>query len=198
MPTLRSLFRGPRPAPAPVMDAEPAPATDALLEMSTALLAALEARNDEMDLAGHAQRVADLADRLAVRHGIADGPRAALRQAALLHEIGMIGAPAELLHKPEPLTAEELARVHAQAEVGAAVARAVAGELAATLIRHQYDDEPTLRRVLGEGTEAYQLTLLLRAADVADVVSRARTADGSIEEGLRFVARDLESEALAA
>jgi hypothetical protein len=177
------------------------PATDALLEMSTALLSALEARNEEMDLAGHAQRVADLADRLAARHGITDSARAALRQAALLHEIGMIGVPAELLNKQEPLTAEELARVHAHAEVGAAVARAVAGELAATLIRHQYDDEATLRQALGEGTEAYQLTLLLRAADVADVVSRARTVDGTVEHGLRFVARDaaaLEAEALAA
>lgn len=180
MPALRSLFR-PRPTPtaAPVEDAS----ADALLDLSSALLAALEARNDEMDLAGHAQRVADLADRLAVNHGVGDAQRAVLRQAALLHEVGMIGVSRELLHRAEPLTAVELARVHAQAEFGAAVARATCGELAATIIRHQYDDEATLRALLGEGTDAYELTMLLRAADVADVVSRA----GRAENGLQLV-----------
>ncbi|HST59501.1 MAG TPA: HD domain-containing phosphohydrolase [Longimicrobium sp.] len=191
MPTLRSLFRGPRSDAASFndsdwstgtdsfMDAEPAPAAEALLEMSSALLAALEARNDETELAGHAQRVAELADRMAAQQGVSIALRATLRRAALLHEVGMIGVPAELLSRTEPLTAEEMARVRAHAEMGAAIARATCGELGATLIRHQHDDEPTLRRVLGEGTDAYRLTLLLRAADVADSVTRA--------PGLRFV-----------
>lgn len=197
MPTLRSLFRGPRSNAASFsdsdwstdtgwsddsasfMDADPAPAAEALLEMSSALLAALEARNYEMDLAGHAQRVAELADRMAAQQGVSIALRATLRRAALLHEVGMIGIPAGLLNRAEPLTAEEMARVQAHAGVGAAIAQATCGELGATLIRHQYDDEPTLRRVLGEGTDAYRLTLLLRAADVADSVSRA--------PGLRFV-----------
>ncbi|HEX6038176.1 HD domain-containing protein [Longimicrobium sp.] len=185
MPTLRSLFRGSRPRPAPVLDeAHDDRPAEALVQMSSALLAALEARNDEMDLGGHAVRVADLADRLAARHGVADEQRAVLRQAALLHEVGMMGVPRDLLEKPEPLTADELARVHAQAAFAAEIARAMAGDLAATVIRHQYDDEATLRRMLGEGTDAYQLTLLLRAADVADVVSRTH-GDGT--PWLRFV-----------
>lgn len=210
MPTLRSLFRSPRTDAASFDDsgwstdtgsstgAEPVPAAEALLEMSSALLAALEARNDETELAGHAQRVAELADRMAEQQGVSVALRATLRRAALLHEVGMIGVPAELLSRTEPLTAGEMARVHTHAEVGAAIARATCGELGATLIRHQHDDEPTLRRVLGEGTDAYRLTLLLRAADVADAVARA--------PGLRFVHQDAapaaaesaEAEALAA
>jgi hypothetical protein len=87
-----------------------------------------------------------------------------------------------------PPVLPELARVHAQAAFAAEIARAACGELAATLIRHQYDDEATLRRVLGEGTDAYELTMLLRAADVADVVSRARAGDVAEEHGgLHFV-----------
>lgn len=199
MTSLRSLFRGPRPVPASFDSVEPAAGTDALLEMSTALLASLEARNDEMDLAGHAQRVAELADRLAARQGIPAELRAVLRRAATLHEVGMIGVPRELLHGAHPLTAEETARLHAHAEMGAAIVRGTCGDLAATLVRHQHDDEPTLARVLGEGTDAYRLTLLLRAADVADVIARAPE--------LRFVpqpapaarrAVDAEAEALAA
>ncbi|HEX6369686.1 MAG TPA: HD domain-containing phosphohydrolase [Longimicrobium sp.] len=172
MPSLRTLFRGSRPAPAPAVDAEP-DASEAMLEISSALMFALEKRSDEQDLAGHAARVAKLADRLAANQGVSGELRTALRQAALLHEVGMIGVPRELLHKPEPLTAEELARVHAQAEFAAQVAAATCGGLAATIIRHQYDDEATLRRTLGEGSDAYLLTLFLRAADVADVISRA-------------------------
>jgi hypothetical protein len=209
MTSLRSLFRGRSDADSfsgsgwstdtgSFAGAEPVAAAEALLEMSSALLAALEARNDETELAGHAQRVAELADRMAEQQGVSIALRATLRRAALLHEVGMIGIPAELLSRMEPLTAGEMARVRAHAETGAAIARATCGELGATLIRHQHDDEPTLRRMLGEGTDAYRLTLLLRAADVADSVSRA--------PGLRFVHQDAtpaaaesaEAEALAA
>ena len=186
MPSLRSLFRGS--GPASTMEMEPDAAGDALLEISSALMFGLEKRNDELDLAGHAARVAALADRLAANHGVSDALRAALRQAALLHEVGMIGIPRELLHRAEPLTAEELARVHAQAEFAAQVAAAACGGLAATIIRHQYDDEATLRHALGEGTDAYLLTLFLRAADVADVIARARPAqgDGAPEPGIHL------------
>ena len=185
MPSLRSLFRGPRPAPA--FDAQHDDNSDVMLEISSALMFALEKRSDEMDLAGHASRVAKLADRLAANHGASDELRTALRQAALLHEVGMIGVPRELLHKPQPLTAEELARVHAQAEFSAQVAAATCGHLPATIIRHQYDDEPTLRRELGEGSDAYLLTLFLRSADVADVISRAGIRQAPADQDLHRV-----------
>ncbi|HYR07656.1 MAG TPA: HD domain-containing phosphohydrolase [Longimicrobium sp.] len=187
MPSLRTLFRGSRPAPVPAVDTSADDAADAMLEISSALMFALEKRSDELDLAGHAARVAKLADRLAANHGVSDEMRAALRQAALLHEVGMIGVPRGLLHKPEPLTAEELARVHAQAEFAAQVAAATCGHLPATLIRHQYDDEPTLRRELGEGSDAYLLTLFLRSADVADVISRAGIRPAPADQDLHRV-----------
>src|SRR5688500_17325271 len=117
MTSLRSLFRGSRPAPvSAAADAGPDDAADAMLEISSALMFALEKRGDELGMAGHAARVAKLADRLAANQGVSAELRTALRQAALLHEVGMIGVPRELLHKPEPLTADELDRVHAQAE----------------------------------------------------------------------------------
>jgi hypothetical protein len=189
MPSLRTLFGGSRPRTAEALPApQPFPRTDALLEMSSALVFGLKVRAQEMGLAEHAQRVAELADRLAANHGVSDALRAELRQAALLHEVWMIGVPRELLHKGEPLTAEEMARVHAQAEFGAQVALATAGHLAATIIRHQYDDEATLRHTLGEGSDAYLLTLFLRAADVADGISRTRPADGdgAPEQGIHL------------
>ncbi|HEU0298552.1 MAG TPA: HD domain-containing phosphohydrolase [Longimicrobium sp.] len=184
MIAFRSFFRASRPLPAPAMQAEPFPAVDALLEMSSALVFGLKMLDDEMELAGHAERVADLADRLARNHGVADELRSVLRQAALLHEVGMIGVPRELLRKQAPLTAEELERVHLQAEIGAAIVGATHGELAATLVRHQYDDEATLRERLGVESDAYLLLGFLRAADVADVIAHQP------EHGLRFVTPD--------
>jgi hypothetical protein len=190
MPSLRTLFGGSRSAPAPAIEAAgPDDSAGAMLEISSALMFALEKRGDELDMAGHAARVARLADRLAANHGVNAEMRTALRQAALLHEVGMMGVPRGLLHKPEPLTAEELARVHAQAEFSAQVAAATCGHLPATIIRHQYDDEPTLRHALGEGSDAYLLTLFLRAADVADVIARAGTREGAEDEGLHLVRR---------
>ncbi|HEY0021172.1 MAG TPA: HD domain-containing phosphohydrolase [Longimicrobium sp.] len=189
MPSLRSLFRTPRPAP--MMEMNTDAAADALMEITSALMFGLEKRNDELDLAGHAARVAAVADRLAANHGVSDAMRTALRQAALLHEVGMIGVPRELLHKTEPLTAEELARVHAQAEFAAQIAAAACGGLAATIIRHQYDDEATLRHTLGEGTDAYLLTVFLRTADVADAIARTRPAEeeAADQAGLQLVRR---------
>lgn len=187
MPSLRRLFRGSRPGPVPSIDAEPDAAANAMLEISSALVFALEKRDDELDLAGHAARVARLADRLAVNHGVSEQMRTALRQAALLHEVGMIGVPRELLHRAEPLTAEETARVHAQAEFSAQIAEGTCGALAATIIRHQHDHEPALRQALGEDSEAYLLTLFLRTADVADTLSRTRPGEDAAEPGLHLV-----------
>jgi HD-GYP domain-containing protein (c-di-GMP phosphodiesterase class II) len=42
-----------------------------------------------------------------------------LRQAAFLHDIGKIGIPEQVLHKPEPLTAEEREVVKSHAAMGA-------------------------------------------------------------------------------
>lgn len=188
MPSMRALFGGSGRTETPVSRPEPFPAADALMEMSSALVFGLQAADRQLELAGHADRVAALADRMAVARGVAEPLRAVLRQAALLHELGMIAVPAELLQRTEPLTDAELERVHAQAEFGAAIAAATCGELAATIIRHQYHDEPSLRQAVGEGTDAFQLTMILRAADVADVMSRGR-AGGASDQALRLVNR---------
>ena len=182
MPSLRTLFRSPRPAPVTRSES----AGDAMLEMSSALVFGLQAMDREMDLGGHAERVAALADRMAAANGVSAELRAVLRKAALLHEVGMIAVPRELLHRGAPLTAEEMGRLHAHAELGATIAGATCGELAATIIRHQHHDEAGLRERLGEGTDAYALTMLLRAADVADVISRPRPGNGPAEHGLHL------------
>jgi PAS domain S-box-containing protein/putative nucleotidyltransferase with HDIG domain len=66
---------------------------------------ALDLRNKEGE--GHSQRVTDMTLRLAQNMGVSEEELAYIRRGALLHDIGKIGVPDEILLKPAPLTAEE-------------------------------------------------------------------------------------------
>ncbi len=170
MKFLSSLFGSPRREPPPdLADAE----DEAALAAASALMVALERRDDELGLARHCARVAMLADRFAAHQGIDPEFRAVLHHAALLHEVGMIGVPAGLLRKTEVLTRAELEIVHRQAELGAEIARGVCGPLGATLIRHQYDDYATLRDILAD-EEVLVLAGILRTADVVEAITCPR------------------------
>ncbi len=57
--------------------------------------------------ADHANEVADLAAAVGERMGIAGAELDRLRYGALLHDVGKIGIPGEILRKPGPLSAEE-------------------------------------------------------------------------------------------
>lgn len=66
---------------------------------------ALDLRDKETE--GHTQRVTDLTVRLATRMGIRDEELVQVRRGALLHDIGKMGVPDNILHKPAKLTEEE-------------------------------------------------------------------------------------------
>lgn len=66
---------------------------------------ALEIRDQETE--GHTQRVAHLTMRLAEALGIPRSQLGQIRRGALLHDIGKMGIPDQILHKPGPLNAEE-------------------------------------------------------------------------------------------
>ncbi len=156
---------GPAPPPAYAED-------EASLAAASALIVALERRDHELDLSPHCARVAAHAERMATLLEVDPAQRAVLRHAALLHEVGMIGVPAELLRKPGILTHDELRRVREQAVLAAEVTRAACGPLAATLVRHQYDDYATLREHLAD--DALLLAGILRIADVVEAITRPR------------------------
>jgi putative nucleotidyltransferase with HDIG domain len=66
---------------------------------------ALEMYDKETE--GHTQRVTDLTAELARRMGIEGEELRHLRRGALLHDIGKMGVPGEILNKPGRLTTEE-------------------------------------------------------------------------------------------
>ena len=66
---------------------------------------ALDLRDRETE--GHTQRVTDMTLKLARKMGLSDERLVAIRRGALLHDIGKMGIPDYILHKPEPLSDEE-------------------------------------------------------------------------------------------
>jgi putative nucleotidyltransferase with HDIG domain len=66
---------------------------------------ALELRDRETE--GHTRRVTNLTVALAQSLGISGEKLENIRRGALLHDIGKVGVPDQILHKPSQLTAEE-------------------------------------------------------------------------------------------
>ena len=75
---------------------------------------ALDLRDKETE--GHTQRVTEMTVKLAKAMGINDSEIVHIRRGALLHDIGKMGVPDAILHKPGPLNDEEwkIMRQHPQ------------------------------------------------------------------------------------
>ena len=84
-----------------------------------ALVAVVEARDPWF--AGHSLRVAQLAASIAAKHGRTDEDVEQVRQAGLLHDIGMIAVPEGLLSKEGPLTPAEFEEMKRHTIVGSQI-----------------------------------------------------------------------------
>jgi putative two-component system response regulator len=75
---------------------------------------AMDLRDRETE--GHSQRVTELTLRLAREYGIDSQELVHIRRGSLLHDMGKLGIPDSILHKPDPLTEEEwvMMRQHPQ------------------------------------------------------------------------------------
>ena len=88
-----------------------------------ALARAIDAHDESEDESReeHVRRMRRHATALAERLGLSRADVAAIRAAAVLHDIGKLGVPTHILTKPGPLTAEEFERVRAHPQVGAGI-----------------------------------------------------------------------------
>jgi PAS domain S-box-containing protein len=67
---------------------------------------------------GHQRRVAELASKIATRMGLDENRIHGVRLGAMIHDIGKIGIPAEILSKPSKLTAVEMQLIREHAAMG--------------------------------------------------------------------------------
>jgi putative nucleotidyltransferase with HDIG domain len=93
-------------------------------ELEDAFLTTIGVISDAVEMqdsytANHANEVADLAVRVGERLGFSGVELDRLRYGALLHDVGKIGIPAEILRKPGPLTAAERERMDEHTAIGA-------------------------------------------------------------------------------
>lgn len=81
-----------------------------------ALAEALEAKDPYTN--GHSQRVTEIAVMMAVELGLSQQEQDQIRLAGLVHDIGKIGVPEEILHKPEKLSDVEFDFIKEHPSIG--------------------------------------------------------------------------------
>jgi HD-GYP domain-containing protein (c-di-GMP phosphodiesterase class II) len=125
---------------------------------------------------GHCERVADLACILAVRAGIDERSMFWFRLGALLHDVGKIIVPFEVLNKPGPLTNEEwaLMKLHPQAGLDLIADIDFPGDVRAMIRSHheRWDGTGYPDGLVGETTPLP--ARILRIADVYDALTSTR------------------------
>ena len=125
--------------------------------------------------AGHSTRVSRYALMIADKLGLSTKEKHQLYLAAMLHDIGKIGVPDDLLNRPGKLSEAEMERVRSHVQVGASMIEML-GEMHAIvpLIRHHhecYDGSG-----YPDGLKGEQIPLVSRIIAVADMYD-AMTSD---------------------
>ena len=87
----------------------------------------------------HAQRVANIAERLAEQLGWPPERCARLREAALLHDVGKIGIPDAVLAKPGALTDDEYTLIKTHPTIGARIAEEVLDAEQVSWVQHHHE-----------------------------------------------------------
>ncbi len=128
------------------------------------------------DTQGHCERVADLACALAQRAGIDSRDMFWFRLGALLHDVGKIIVPAEVLNKPGALTPDEWTLMKRHPEAGLELVAAIdfPGDVRAMIRSHheRWDGMGYPDGLVGDSTPLTARILCI--ADVYDALTSAR------------------------
>ena len=106
------------------------------------MIAALASTLGERDryTGDHSESVVELAARVGESLALDNERIGALRTAALLHDIGKVGVPDEVLHKPGPLNDREWEQMRQHPAIGERIIRAIPGLGAvARVVRHEHE-----------------------------------------------------------
>jgi len=75
--------------------------------------------------AGHQRRVAQLADAISLKMGLPLEEAMGVRMAALIHDVGKVQIPGEILSKPGPLSPDEMELVRTHPSVGSSILKEI-------------------------------------------------------------------------
>jgi len=144
---------------------------------------------------GHAERVTSFAAMIADELDLADGETASLLRAAMLHDIGKVALPIEVLRQRKPLEESQMRLLRTHAERGAAILRALDPDdsVAETILNHHEnmdgsgylgrkgDDIPRSARILAvaEGFDAMTTSLVRKRLTMDAAIGLMRERRGS-------------------
>jgi putative nucleotidyltransferase with HDIG domain len=138
-----------------------------------ALMETILARDADTYL--HSQRTAAYAGMLCAKLGLGSVRTEEIRVAALLHDLGKIGIPDAILHKPGPLTSEEWEIVQRHSAIGASIIESAGLGRIARWVYHlheRFDGGGYPDGLVAEQTPFE--SRLLHAADTLDAMTAVR------------------------
>lgn len=145
-----------------------------LVETIDALGSALEMSDPYT--AGHQRRVAGLACAIAAEMGLGEPSLTAVRLAGLVHDIGKISVPSQILSKPSRLKETEMSLIREHARAGHEILRKVhfAWPIARIVLQHheRLDGSGYPQNLVGE--EILLEARILAVADVVEAMSSHR------------------------
>ncbi|WP_084243375.1 GAF and HD-GYP domain-containing protein [Planomicrobium okeanokoites] len=153
---------------------------DELQQMFLSMIRTLAKVLDARDLytAGHSERVANYSVWIAGKLGMAADKKKELYKAALLHDVGKIGIPDDILRKPDRLTKEEYDSIKLHTVIGADILsnmepkRAMADVIQTARSHHERMDGSGYP----DGLKGNEISLFARIVGVADTFDAMTTA----------------------
>ena len=144
-----------------------------LKALATALARTVDAR--DLSTSNHSEMVAELAAGIAVHHGIAGHRLERLRVAALLHDVGKIGVPDAILHKPTALDLGEQQQMRRARAVGRDILVAAGFAMEATWVLHHHEHYDGTGYPQGLAGEEIPLeSRIIAVADAFEAMTGAR------------------------
>lgn len=145
-----------------------------------ALLRAVETA--DQSIRGHSERTSNLASRLAHACSLSSTEQETARVAGLLHDVGKMGIPTEILQKPGALTADERTLVNMHPEMGKQIVSGLGGlerTVPVVLWHHErWDGAGYPHGISGE--EIPVLARIMSVVDSFDAMRRNRPYCGSM------------------
>ena len=138
------------------------------LEQTISAMASIVEKKDPYT-AGHQHRVADLAVAIAKEMELEQESVKAVRLSAIVHDVGKISVPSEILNRPGKLTDYEFAAIKAHSEIGYEILKDIEFPWpVAQIVRHHHE------RMDGsgypDGIDGEHILLESRILSVADVI----------------------------
>jgi HD-GYP domain-containing protein (c-di-GMP phosphodiesterase class II) len=144
------------------------------VEVVAALVAAVEVKDRETQ--GHNRRVAELCVRIGRELGVTASELRVLARAGLLHDVGKLGIPDAILHKPGALSESEWTVMKTHPEIGLTILGRVGQfkrELLAVLYHHERIDGSGYPHGLRADSIPLE-ALIVAVADTYDVLTSDR------------------------